>query len=127
MDMCLPLSSLLISTSTLQGVLEILAGLPEHLCDRGALLRRLLAIKRSVPAAEQASSLRKLLQMWLPFGRQPEAFEAWAEFLGQCTDTEACPNMIYGFREQSCLTRFTLRAVDRAICCHKVQRVNCDV
>lgn len=78
-------------TCALQGVLDILAGLPEHLCDRGALLRRLLALERSAPAGEQASVLRELLQSWLPFGKQPKAFVAWAEFLEQCTDTEARP------------------------------------
>ena len=75
----------------LQGVLDILAGLPEHLCDRGALLRRLLACERSVPAPQQASVLRELLHRWLPIGRQVEAYVAWADFLQQCTDTEARP------------------------------------
>ena len=76
-------------TCALQGVLDILAGLPEHLCDRGALLRHLLAIARSAPAVEQGSVLRELLQRWLPFGKQPKAFVAWAEFLEQCSDAEA--------------------------------------
>ena len=74
---------------TLQGVLETLAGLPEHLCDRGALLRRLLAMERSTPAGEQAAVVGELLRRWLPFGKQPKAFIVWAEFLEQCTDTEA--------------------------------------
>lgn len=78
-------------------MLDILAGLPEHLFDRGALLRRLLAIERSVPAVEQASVLREVLQRWLPFGRQPKAFVAWAEFLEQCTDTEVRPLAGFSF------------------------------
>ena len=78
-------------TCTLQGVLDLLASLPEHLCDRGMLLRRLLALERSAPAGEQASVLRELLQRWLPFGKQPKAFVAWAEFLEQCTEMEARP------------------------------------
>ena len=73
----------------MQGALDILAGLPEHLCDRSTLLRRLLAMVRSAPAGEQAPVVRELLQKWLPFGKQPKAFVAWAEFLEQCTDAEA--------------------------------------
>lgn len=78
-------------TCALQGALDILASLPEHLCDRGALLRRLLAIERSAPAGEQALVVRGLLQKWLPSRNQPKAFAAWAEFLEQCTDAEARP------------------------------------
>ena len=89
-------------TRAQQGVLDILAGLPEHLCDRGALLRRLLAIERSAPAVEQASVLRELLQRWLPCGPQPKSFVAWANFLEHCTDTEARPLARLQVHRQNC-------------------------
>lgn len=72
----------------LQAVLETLAALPERLCNRGTLLRRLLASERSAPVAEQSSPLGDLLRMWLPLGRRLADFTAWADFVEQCTDLE---------------------------------------
>lgn len=78
--------------AALQAVLALLASLPDAVCDRGVLLRRLLAQGCAPPAAGCSSPLGHLLQTWLPFGRRAAAFSAWADFLEQCTDLEVWPN-----------------------------------
>lgn len=75
-------------------MLEALTNLPEGLCDRGLLLRRLLTSERSTPVTEQGSPLGDLLRIWLPLGRRSTDFTAWADFLEQCTSLEvrrSCP------------------------------------
>jgi len=71
--------------------LSILAGLPEHLCDRCMLLRRLLARESPAQVDDGTSRLADLMQAWLPCGKRPADYAAWAAFLEACSDCEARP------------------------------------
>jgi len=94
---------------------SILAGLPEHLCDRCMLLRRLLA--RESPAQEDdgTSRLADLMQAWLPCGKPPADYAAWAAFLEACSDCEARPARLLGALWM--LQLFAMLCPARSTCC----------
>ncbi len=79
------------------------------------LLRRLLA--RESPAQEDdgTSRLADLMQAWLPCGKPPADYAAWAAFLEACSDCEARPARLLGALWM--LQLFAMLCPARSTCC----------